>query len=97
MDIKPVDVASAVISYHEGNLQVSSNQNAQCGSIFSGWIRHLTNGDWSGTFWQPADDDKYPWIEIDLGNTENFSNAVIYESGHNIKSFELQYKSGKNG
>jgi hypothetical protein len=76
------------------NVTGSSNQNAQ-------WINHqwvdlkaINNGDWSGSFWQCADDDKTPWIEFDLGKPEKISKAILYESGNNIKSYELQYKSG---
>jgi hypothetical protein len=76
------------------NVTGSSNQKAQ-------WINHqwvdlkaVNNGDWSGSFWQPAGDDKDPWVEFDLGKAESISKAVIYESGDNVKSYELQYKSG---
>ena len=94
MKIKPVDVASQSLSFSK-NVTGSSNLKAQ-------WINHqwtdiksVTNGDWSGSFWQPADDDKAPWVEIDLGKPERFSKVVIYESVRNIKSFELQYKEGE--
>ena len=40
-----------------------------------------------------ANDDKAPWAEVDLGKPQKFSKIVLYESGQNIKSFELQYKS----
>jgi alpha-L-fucosidase len=93
MNVKPVDVISQSISYMK-NVTGSSNQKAQ-------WINHqwvdlkaINNGDWSGSFWQCADDDKIPWVEFDLGKPEKISKAVLYESGNNIKSFELQYKSG---
>jgi alpha-L-fucosidase len=94
MKIKPFDVASQSLSFSK-NVTGSSNLKAQ-------WINHqwtdiksVTNGDWSGSFWQPADDDKAPWVEIDLGKPERFSKVVIYESVRNIKSFELQYKEGE--
>jgi len=94
MTATPADVASQSISFSKA-VTGSSNMKAQ-------WINHqwtdiksVTNGDWSGSFWQPADDDKAPWIEIDLGKTQKFSKVVIYESVRNIKSFELQYKNGE--
>jgi hypothetical protein len=72
----------------------SSNQKAQ-------WINHqwvdlkaVNNGDWSGSFWQPADNDKTPWVEFDLGKPVVVSKAILYESGNNVKSYELQVKSG---
>ena len=93
MNVKPAEVNSQSISYMK-NVTGSSNQNAQ-------WINHqwvdlkaINNGDWSGSFWQCADDDKTPWIEFDLGKPEKISKAILYESGNNIKSYELQYKSG---
>jgi alpha-L-fucosidase len=57
-------------------------------------LRSITNGEWSGSFWQPADDDKAPWTEIDLEKSQKISKVILYESGKNIKSFELQYKAG---
>ena len=66
------------------------------GLIFNIWNKEsITNGDWVGTFWQPANDDKSPWIEIDLGKPQKISSVVIYEGGQNVKSFKLQYKSGE--
>ena len=59
-------------------------------------IKAVNNGDWSGSFWEPAADDKQPWVEIDPGKAEKFPGIVIYESGRNIRSFELQYKSGES-
>ena len=93
MNVKPSDVISQSISYMKG-VTGSSNQKGQ-------WINHqwvdlkaINNGDWSGSFWQPSDDDKTPWIEFDLGKPEKISKAILYESGNNVESFELQYKSG---
>jgi alpha-L-fucosidase len=94
MNVKPMEVNSQSISYMK-DVTGSSNQKAQ-------WINHqwvdlkaVNNGDWSGSFWQPADDDKNPWVEIDLGKTEKISKAIFYESGNSVKSYELQYKSGE--
>jgi alpha-L-fucosidase len=93
MNVKPMDVMSQSISYMK-NVTGSSNQKAQ-------WINHqwvdlkaVNNGDWSGSFWQPAGDDRNPWVEFDLEKPESISKAVIYESGNNVKSYELQYRSG---
>jgi len=93
MNIKPADVVSQSISYMK-NVRGSSNEKGQ-------WIDHqwvdlkaINNGDWSGSFWQPAGTDKSPWVEFDLGKSEEISKAVLYESGNNVKSFELQVKSG---
>ena len=84
MNVKPMDVISQSISYMK-NITGSSNLKAQ-------WINHqwvdikaVNNGDWSGSFWQPADDDKNPWVEIDLGNPEKITKAIFYESGNNVQ------------
>ena len=94
MDIKPVDVAPQSLSYLK-EIKVSSNQDEMWVDFQYMDKASITNGDWVGTFWQPADDDKSPWIEIDLGQQQKVSNVVIYEGGQNVKSFELQYKSGE--
>jgi len=93
MKAKPADVFSQSISYMK-SVKGSSNEKAQ-------WIDHqwvdlkaINNGDWSGSFWQPADTDKSPWVEFDLGKSEKISKAILYESGNNVKSWELQTKAG---
>jgi alpha-L-fucosidase len=93
MNVVPMDVVSQSISYMK-NITGSSNNKALW--INQQWIdiKAVNNGDWSGSFWQPADNDKNPWVEIDLGKPEKISKAILYESGNNVKSYELQYKSG---
>ena len=93
MNVKPVDLSPRSVSYMK-NVTSSSNQKAQ-------WINHqwvdleaINNGDWSGSFWQAAHEDRTPWVEFDLGRPEMLSKAILYESGDNIKSYELQYKQG---
>jgi hypothetical protein len=56
----------------------------------------VTNGDWSGAFWEPEANDKNPWLEIDLGKAQKFSKAYLYERGTAVKSFELQYLKGES-
>ena len=90
MDIKPVSVVPQSISYMK-KVSASSNPNPHWTGIES-----INNGDWSGIYWQPAGDDKIPWAEMDLGTPQKFSKTVLYESGKNIKAFELQYKSGND-
>jgi alpha-L-fucosidase len=93
MDIKPMDVVPQSISYLK---QVRGSSNSGAKWIDYQWvdIMSVTNGDWVGSFWQSAKDDKRPWIEIDLGKPEKITKAVLYESGENVKKFELQYQSG---
>jgi alpha-L-fucosidase len=95
MNIKPMDVAPQSVSYMK-EVQVSSNPVAKW--VDYQWVdkKAITNGDWVGAFWQPANTDKTPWVEIDLGKGQKVSSIVIYEGGQNVKSFELQYKSGED-
>ena len=90
MDIKPMDILPQTLSYMK-TVSASTSSNPR-----GTGIRSINNGDWVGTYWQPANEDKTPWAEIDLGNPQKISKAVIYESGQNIKTFELQYKSGND-
>ena len=55
-------------------------------------LKSINNGEWSGSYWRPASDDKKPWIEIDLGENGKISKALIYEEGQNIKGYELQHR-----
>jgi alpha-L-fucosidase len=93
MNVKPMDVTPQSISFMK---KVNGSSNVKPLWINYQWIdiKSINNGDWSGSFWQAADDDKAPWVEIDLGNREKISKFVLYESGRNINSYELHYKSG---
>ncbi len=91
----PEDVRPQSVSFMK-SVNASSN-------IKPSWINHewvdlkaVNNGEWSGSFWKAAEGDEQPWIEIDLGKAERISRIFLYESGTNIKSFELQYKDGLN-
>jgi alpha-L-fucosidase len=88
MDINPMDINPQSLSYMK-KVKASTDPNPD----WTG-IRSVNNGDWVGSYWQPAASDKKPWAEIDLGKPQKVSKAVIYESGQNVKAFELQYKSG---
>ena len=92
-DIVPVNVLPQSISYMK---EVSASTNHIKFGPAGTNIKAINNGEWVGTFWQPADEDKTPWAAIDLGNPQKISKAVIYERGQNIKSYELQYKSGND-
>jgi alpha-L-fucosidase len=88
MDIKSIEVKPQSLSYMK-TVNASTNPDPN-------WtdIKSINNGDWAGSYWQPADEDKVPWAEIDLGAPQKISKVVLYESGKNIKSYELKYKSG---
>lgn len=93
MDIKPMEINSNSLSYSKP-LTASSNPNGH-------WSNHqwvdlaaVTNGDWSGAFWEPDPKDTNPWIEIDLGKAQKITKAYIYERGKSVKAFEIQYLEG---
>ena len=88
LDIKPLDISPQSLSYMK-RVSASTNPSPDWNGINS-----INNGDWVGSYWQPDKSDEKPWAEIDLGKKEKVSKAVLYESGRNIKSFELQYKTG---
>lgn len=89
MNIKPMEIDSESLSY---NKKVSASSNPD-----PNWrdIKSINNGDLVGHYWTPDVKDKTPWAEIDLGKPEKISNAIIYESGEAVKSFELQYLQGE--
>jgi alpha-L-fucosidase len=95
MNVKPMDVEPQSISYMK---KVNGSSNLKPMWIDHEWtdMQSINNGEWAGAFWQPAADDKIPWVEIDLGKPQRFTKAVLFESGKHISSFELQYNSGND-
>jgi len=93
MDIKPLDVEPNSLSFMKP-VTCSSNQDPKWSNHLWIDIKSLTNGDWVGDSWHPAENDVNPWIEINLGSVQKVKSAILYESGQNIKAFQLQYKSG---
>jgi alpha-L-fucosidase len=93
MEITPKDVKPASLSFKK---LVTGSSNLEPHWSNHQWvdIKSVTNGDWSGDFWHPAENDGNPWVEIDLGTIQNVKGAVIYEREQKIKAYELQYKSG---
>lgn len=93
MDILPMEAKPYSLTY---NKPVNGSSNLKAHWSNHQWvdIKSVVNGDWAGDFWHPAEDDKQPWIEIDLGEKIKVSKAILFERGKNIISFELQYKSG---
>lgn len=92
-EIPPLDVKPRSLSYQKS---VTASSNLQPHWSNHNWvdIKAVVNGEWVGRFWHPANYDSKPWIEIDLGQPAKVGRAVLYEKGENVKSFELQYKSG---
>ncbi len=88
MDIAPLEVPSQSKSYLK-ETSASSAPNP-------GWrgTSNIVNGDWVGHFWTPDKEDTKPWIEIDLGQEETLSKAIIFEASRSIEKFELQCKTG---
>lgn len=94
MNVAPLDITPNSISFMKP-INASSNLKGH-------WSNHqwvdlaaVTNGDWTGAFWHPAENDKTPWVEIDLGNPRNISKAIIYEHGDAVKDFEIQALTGE--
>jgi alpha-L-fucosidase len=94
MNIEPLEISSNSLSYNKP-LTASSNPKGQ-------WINHqwvelssVTNGDWSGAYWEPEVKDQSPWVEVDLGKPEKIVQAILYERGTAVKAFELQALVGE--
>jgi alpha-L-fucosidase len=56
---------------------------------------NVVNGDWVGHHWVPSNQDNEPWLEIDLGQEEILSQAIIFEASSSIEKFELQCRTGE--
>jgi len=95
MDVIPTVIRPQSVAFMKS---VNASSNVKPSWINHEWvdIKSVNNGEWSGSFWKAAEDDKEPWIEIDLGKTESIKKVVFYESGSNIRSYELQCKEGDN-
>ena len=93
MNIEPIEISSNSLSYLKP-LTASSNLTGHWGNHQWVELSAVTNGDWSGAFWEPEEKDLSPWIEIDLGKPEKISKAILYERGQSVKAFELQVLSG---
>jgi alpha-L-fucosidase len=95
LNVNPIDVSPQAISFMKS---VNASSNVKPSWINHEWVdlKSINNGEWSGSFWKAAEDDKEPWIEINLGKTESIKKVVLYESGSNIRSYELQYREGDN-
>ena len=93
MNIDPMEISSNSRSYMKP-LTASSNPKGHWGNHQWVELSAVTNGDWSGSFWEPEEKDLSPWVEIDLGKPEKISKAILYERGQSVKAFELQVLSG---
>lgn len=93
MNIPPIDPNPITHSFKKP-VSCSSNQEPQW--VKQEWIdiNSVTNGDWSGDFWHPADNDAEPWIRIDLKSIKRVRGVIIYQKGNNIRAFDIRYKSG---
>jgi alpha-L-fucosidase len=89
MELKPVEVNPNSLSYMK-KLNASSNVEGLWSNYHWVELSSVTNGDWSGTFWEPTAKDEKPWVEVDLDKPEKITQAIIYERGKAVKAFELQ-------
>lgn len=85
MDIPPMETFPQSLSFNKP-VTASTNPNPRWRDAAS-----VNNGEWSGHYWNPANDDQAPWVEIDLQKPEEISKVVLFESGKTINAFELQY------
>ncbi|MFC1499316.1 alpha-L-fucosidase, partial [Verrucomicrobiota bacterium] len=46
-------------------------------------------------YWMAADEDKEPWLEVDLGKAVTFNHITMEERCSRIRKFDLQYYNGK--
>jgi alpha-L-fucosidase len=89
MDLDPVEINPHSLSYMK-KVNASSNVKGLWSNYHWVELSSVNNGDWSGSFWEPATKDEKPWVEVDLGKPEKISRAIIYERGKAVKAFELQ-------
>ena len=85
MDIPPMEISSQSLSFNKP-VTASTNPNPRWRDAGS-----VNNGEWVGHYWNPANDDQTPWVEIDLEKPEKISKAILFESGKAINAFEIQY------
>jgi len=89
MNIEPLEISSNSLSYNKA-LTASSNPKGHWSNHQWVELNAVTNGDWSGSFWEPEVKDLTPWVEVDLGKPEKISQAILYERGTAVKAFEFQ-------
>ena len=85
MDIPPMEIFPQSLSYNKP-VTASTNPNPRWRDAGS-----VNNGEWVGHYWNPANDDQSPWVEIDLEKPEKISKVILFESGKAITAFEIQY------
>jgi alpha-L-fucosidase len=93
MNIEPLEISPNSMSYMK-SITASSNPKGHWSNHQWVELNAVTNGDWSGAFWEPEANDLKPWIEIDLGKPEKISKAILYERGQSVKAFEIQSRAG---
>ena len=94
MNIEPVEIGANSLSYNKP-LTASSNLKGLWSNHQWVELSAVTNGDWSGSFWEPEAADINPWVEIDLGKPEKISKAILYERGSAIGAYEIQILKGE--
>ena len=94
MKLKPIEMQPASLSYLK-TVRASSNPIGHWSNFQWVDLPSVTNGDWSGSFWEPEENDTNPWIEIDLGQPQKVTKALLYERGNAVKKFELQCLQGQ--
>ncbi len=85
MDIPSMEIFPQSLSFNKP-VTASTNPNPHWRDASS-----VNNGEWVGHYWNPANDDQTPWVEIDLEKPEEISKVILFESGKAITAFEIQY------
>jgi alpha-L-fucosidase len=85
MDIPPMEIPAQSLSFNKP-VKASTIPNPDWRGATS-----VNNGDWVGHYWTPANEDKTPWVEIDLEKPEKISKFILFESGEAIHEFMIQY------
>lgn len=85
MDIPSMEIFPQSLSFNKP-VTASTNPNPRWRDAGS-----VNNGEWVGHYWNPANDDQTPWVEIDLEKPEEISKVILFESGKAITAFEIQY------
>lgn len=89
MDVEPLEISANSFSFNKP-LTASSNLKGLWSNHQWVELKSVTNGDWSGAFWEPEAADKNPWVEIDLGQPEKITKAILYERGSAVSAYEIQ-------
>ena len=94
MEIEPIAVAEVNRPVTEGKQVVESEIRNIRGNVRRYAGANVADGDFHKR-WAVENETTQAWVEVDLGQPQQFHRAVLFEFGRGIEKFELQYKDGK--